>query len=43
LVGLTRATEKEALPNEQALVPLKIKETFDAEVGRTKAVIIEGG
>jgi len=27
---------------EQALVSLKIKETVDAAVGRTKAVIIEG-
>ena len=27
----------------QALVSLKIKETVDAGVGRTKAVIIEGG
>jgi len=29
--------------HEQALVSLKIKETVDAGVGRTKAVIIEGG
>jgi len=28
---------------EQALVSLKLKETVDAGVGRTKAVMIEGG
>ena len=31
------------LAYEQALVSLKVKETVDVEVGRTKAVIIEGG
>jgi len=29
--------------NEQALVSLKIKETVDAGVGRTRAVVIEDG
>jgi len=29
--------------NEQALVSLNIEETVDARVGRTKAVITEGG
>jgi len=32
----------EARIDEQALVSLKIKETVDAGVGRTKAVIING-
>jgi len=29
--------------NEQALVSLKLKKTIDAGVGRTFAVVIEGG
>ena len=37
------ARSRATVPNEQALVSLKLKKIVDAEVGRTFAVRIEGG